>query len=56
MLTVGVTEAMIGNGCDEARKSPKLHQKVSGYWHTPDTHTAGCLTQGSPVNGHVASG
>jgi hypothetical protein len=30
------------NASEQALKSPKLHQKVSGYWHTLDTLTRYC--------------
>lgn len=30
------------NASEQALKSPKLHQKVSGYWHTPTTLTRFC--------------
>ena len=30
------------NASEQALKSPKLHQKVSGYWHTPATLARFC--------------
>jgi len=30
------------NASEQALKSPKLHQKVSGYWHTPTTLAGFC--------------
>jgi hypothetical protein len=30
------------NASEQALKSPKLHQKVSGYWHTPTTLARFC--------------
>jgi hypothetical protein len=30
------------NGSEQALKSPKLHQKVSGYWHTTLTLSRFC--------------
>jgi hypothetical protein len=33
------------NPAEQALKSPKLHQKVSGYWHTPTTLTRYCTVR-----------
>jgi len=35
------------NASEQALKSPKLHQKVSGYWHTLTTLARYCRTRSS---------
>jgi transposase len=46
------------NASEQALKSPKLHQKVSGYWHTPTTLARFCRVRSyltSAINhGHRA--
>lgn len=42
LFTTVFTVPWTNNASEQAIKSPKLHQKVSGYWHTMSTLDAFC--------------
>jgi transposase len=42
LFTTNFAVPWTNNASEQALKSPKLHQKVSGYWHTPATLARFC--------------